>query len=299
MDLHIGTVRGSQRHCTIQHEFHVTGSAGFLTCQGYLFRYITGGNQLLCVSDIVIFHHQYFHKRRYIRVIVDDFLQYQQQVDDVLCNHISRRRFGSKDKCNRSCRLPAALNLQIFVDNIQRIHLLTLILMHSLDLDIKNSVGIQFYPFMLCDISHQLLLLFPLNGGNCIQNSLIITISKQFLQFTGILLKSIPNGVGQKLCQFPVTGKQPSAESDAICLVIKFVRINLIKMMKFRLFQNISVDSSHAIDGKTIMDIDVGHVHSLFLIDNLHLRIRIHLADTYVQGFNDRNQLRNSSLQVL
>ncbi len=98
------------------------------------------------------------HVRTYIRIILNDLLQDQQQVDDILRDHISRCSLGAEDKIQRSCRLFALLDLQILVDDIEGIHLLTLVLMHTLDLYIKNAVLSQFDLFLLGNISGQLLL---------------------------------------------------------------------------------------------------------------------------------------------
>ena len=74
--------------------------------------------------------------------MIYDLLQNKQQVDNILRNDVSRRRLCAKQEGDRPCRLLAALDLQIFVDDIKGVHLLALILMKTLYLDIKYGIRI-------------------------------------------------------------------------------------------------------------------------------------------------------------
>ena len=62
----------------------------------------------------------------------------EQQVNDILRDNISRSRFCTEDKSHRPCGLLTRLDLQIFVYDIKRVHLLPLILMHPLTLQVKK-----------------------------------------------------------------------------------------------------------------------------------------------------------------
>ena len=73
-------------------------------------------------------------------------------MNDVLCQNIGRGRFPAKYKVNGTRRAQSALNLQILVDHIKRIHLLSLVLMNALDLQVKDSVGQKFHAFSLQNI---------------------------------------------------------------------------------------------------------------------------------------------------
>ena len=95
-------------------------------------------------------------------------------MDDILSNHIRRRSLCTEDKGQWSRRLPAALDLQIFVNDIQCIHLLTLILMQTLYLNIEDGIGIQLHALLLLDIGYQFCLLGLLDVVDGIQYSLIV-----------------------------------------------------------------------------------------------------------------------------
>ena len=64
-------------------------------------------------------------------------------MNDIFCDHISRSCFRTEDHCDRSCRFLAFFDLEIFIDHIECIHLLTFVLMQSLDLNIENRIFID------------------------------------------------------------------------------------------------------------------------------------------------------------
>ena len=63
-------------------------------------------------------------------------------MDDIPCNNISRSCLRAKNKGQRTGRLFTAFDLQLFVDDIQCVHLLSLVLMQTFDLNIENGIGI-------------------------------------------------------------------------------------------------------------------------------------------------------------
>ena len=73
-DLHICTIHGSQCYSTVEHELHVSCSAGLLGSKRDLLGDIAGRNQLLCCTYVVVFHHNNFHVRGNLRIIVDKLL---------------------------------------------------------------------------------------------------------------------------------------------------------------------------------------------------------------------------------
>ena len=66
---------------------------------------------------------------------------------------------------------------------------------------------------------------------------------------------------------------QPSAERDAVGLIIEFLRIEFVEMLQFLILQNLRVQGCHTIDAEAIVNVNVCHVHTFFLIDDIHGRI--------------------------
>ena len=93
--------------------------------------------------------------------------------------------------------LLAALDLQIFVDDIQGIHLLALVLMQTLDLDIKDGIRIYGNTFVFLQICSQLLLLLMLDRCDPVKYLAVIFKLQQLLQLIRILLIAIPDRLSQ------------------------------------------------------------------------------------------------------
>jgi len=81
-------------------------------------------------------------------------------MDDILCNHIRRRCLCTKNNSNRCLWNRAPFNLQIFVNDIQRIHLLTFVLMKTFDLNVKYRILVQNDALCLFQIFRQKMFVF-------------------------------------------------------------------------------------------------------------------------------------------
>ena len=75
-----------------------------------------------------------------------------------------------------------------------------------------------------------------LNGKQRIQHLFLICKFFQLLKLHRILVKSVSNPFCKPFCKSRITVHKPPAESDTIRLIIELLRINLIKIMKLRIF---------------------------------------------------------------
>ena len=89
-----------------------------------------------------------------------------------------------------------------------------------------------------------------------------------------------------------VAVEQPSAESDAVGLIVEFFRIDLVEVVEFAVLQDLGVQVGNAVDGIAIMDIHVCHVYAVFRIDDGNAWIMESIIYFVVQFVNDRKQLR-------
>ena len=64
-------------------------------------------------------------------------------MDDVLGQDIGGRGFGAKQERDGSRRPLSGLDFQVFVNGVQRVHLLALVFVQALDLDIENRLRVQ------------------------------------------------------------------------------------------------------------------------------------------------------------
>ena len=171
--------------------------------------------------------------------------------------------------------------------------------MQSLDLDIKYTVLINLNTGIFEDKLLADFLCICLYCKQLVQYILIFPKSRQLLQLCRILLPAISDQRRNIFCKRTITIHQPSAERNSVCLIIKFLRINLIKLMQLSVFQNFCVKCRNTIDRKSIMDIHMCHMNQLVAVDNSKIFLRILCFHLLVQSADNRNQLRHNILQIL
>ena len=298
VDLHVCAVQSSQRHRAVEHHLHVARSGSLLGSQGNLLGNIRGGNQLLRLGHVIVLHHHQLQVRAHLRIIVDELLQAQEQMDDVLCNGVGRRRLRAENHGDGALRQIALLDLLIFVNGVQRVHLLSLVLVETLDLDVKNRIFIDVHILRLLQVLFQVRLGFLLDFSNAVQNRFVILISHQLFQLGRVLHKIRADQTSQIIGEPVVAVNQPSAEGDAVGLVVEFLRINIVEGLQLGILQNLCVKRRHAVHRIAVMDVDVGHVNSVFLIDDIHPLIVEIPSHPGIQVADDGKQVGNHFFQI-
>lgn len=146
---------------------------------------------MLCICNIVILYHDDLEIRAYLRIVIDNLLETEYQVNDILCNNVSRSCLCAENACDRCGRLLACLDLKILVDDIESVQLLTLVFVESLYLDIED--GIRAYLKSLCSlqICAKLLLAVLLYPEKLGKNLFIIGKFSKLLKLISILLVAV------------------------------------------------------------------------------------------------------------
>ena len=85
-------------------------------------------------------------------------------MDDILCNGICRRCLGSEDGGDGSCWPAASFDFQVFVYQVQGVHLLALVFMKTFYLYVKNGFGVNVNVLGFLKVVCQLLFLTVLDG---------------------------------------------------------------------------------------------------------------------------------------
>jgi len=154
-------------------------------------------------------------------------------MNDVFRNRISRRCLCPEDHCKRSLRQVTFFNLFVFPDCIQCIHLLSLIFMQTFDLDIEYCIFINIHILRHLQIIFQFFLGISLDLSEFFQHFFVIFVLQEFFQFFCIFHIPRSDQFFDILCQIMVAVHKPSAECDSVCLVVKFLRIDIIKRFQF------------------------------------------------------------------
>lgn len=104
-------------------------------------------------------------------------------MDDVFGDDICRSCFGTKDTYQRNGRCVSGFDLQILMDQEQKIQLLAFILVKSFGLDRKHGICIKRYALFLKKPCGKSLFVLFLDLGELLKYVLVICICQEFLQF--------------------------------------------------------------------------------------------------------------------
>ena len=85
-------------------------------------------------------------------------------MDDVLGNSIGRCRLTTEEDGQWAGWDISSLDVQILMNNIEGIHLLALVLMHALDLNVKDRIWIDSNPLMSLQVALELALVVGLDS---------------------------------------------------------------------------------------------------------------------------------------
>ena len=217
-------------------------------------------------------------------------------MDDVLRDSVGRRRFAAKDDGDGVLRSVAVLDIEVLPDDVEREHLLALVLVDALDLDVDDGVGGNGHALLeRHELAHDDLGL-DLGGGQALKNVLVVGELGEFAQIAG----AAPVGANHIVEQAGERGigpMDPAAEGDAVGLVGELLGIDLVKRMKLGVLQDLGVEGGYAVDGEAKVDVHVGHVDGIVFVDNgdarvivLGLRDLIELDDNVGDGRGDLPQ---------
>ena len=120
-DLHVCTVHGSESQGTVQHEFHVSCSGCLFGSKADLLREIAGRDHHFSSRDVVVFYKDELHPFGNFRVILDHLRKCEQSVDDVFGDNVRRSCLGTEDADQRNAWYMAGFDLQILMDQEQKI----------------------------------------------------------------------------------------------------------------------------------------------------------------------------------
>ena len=184
-DLHVGAVERAQGQGAVEHELHVGGAARLLGGQADLLGDVSGGDHTLGGGDVVILDHDNLQVGGHVGVVCDPLRQRQDQMDDVLGDGVGRGRLAAKDDGDGVLRSVAVLDVEVLPDDVEREHLLALVLVDTLDLDVDDGVGGNRHALLEChELAHDSLGL-DLGGGQALKNILVIGEFGELAQVAG------------------------------------------------------------------------------------------------------------------
>ena len=155
-------------------------------------------------------------------------------MNDVLRDDICRGRLCTENNRDRLRRLLACLDLLVLADRPEEIQLLSLVLMQTLGLDIKDRFRIDLRALMIVDPRRKCLLVLVLDGHEVRKELLIVLECEELLELVRIVLPAIADLRGNKSRQARVALTDPASERNAVRLVVELLRIDLVERGKLR-----------------------------------------------------------------
>ena len=113
---------------------------------------------------------------------------------------------------------------------MQNIQKLSLVLMKSLNLYIKDGTRIYFDAIVLFNIFCQAYLILVFNVHKFLLTFFVIYIDRQFINLGKVCNPVIPDLICNPGCQFWISMKQESSLGDAICFVVELLRHHLVEI---------------------------------------------------------------------
>ena len=159
-------------------------------------------------------------------------------MDNILGNGVGRRGLGPENGRNTGGGTVSRLDLLVFADQVQGVKLLALVFVEPLDLDVENGVGVDFNPLGFLQVNGQVLLAGILDGQKTVKDLDVFqkpAVVQRF-QAVRIFLETVSDQIFNVSGQAGIAVEQPAAEGNSVGLIIKFLRVQLVKMAQFGFF---------------------------------------------------------------
>ena len=114
----------------------------------------------------------------------------------------------------------------------------------------------------------------------------------------GVLHEIRADQASQIIGEPVVAVHQPSAEGDAVGLVVELLRIDIVEGLQLGIFQDLRVKRRHAVYRIAKMNVDVGHMNPVFLVDDINLLVVEIPSHSGVQVADDGKQMGNHLFQI-
>ena len=143
MNFHVGSVLGAEGDGSVEHELHVARSRGFGSGKGDLLADVGGGHKQLGQRHAVVLNINHLQLALHVRVAVHKLCNGADKLNNLFGKIISGSRL-----CTENIGLGHKggggifLYIKIFRQNVQSVHVLTLIFVHTLYLNVENRVGV-------------------------------------------------------------------------------------------------------------------------------------------------------------
>ena len=148
--------------------------------------------------------------------------------------------------------------------------MLALVLVHTLDLAVKDRIRVNDLAGGLLQVVGKVGLVLTLDLGGGSLHGLVVHELLQLLQLGGVGLEAVTDGLLQQMGQARVGAEQPAAVGDAVRDVLECLRLVQEVIMENAVLDDLTVQLGNAVDGVAGVGADVGGA-DLVVADDRHI----------------------------
>jgi hypothetical protein len=277
-DFDVGTIAGTDDETTVKNKLHVGSTRGLGTGSRDVLTDIRGRCDDLTLGNVVVLDEDDLQGITNLRVIVDNSANLVDKVNNALGHPVTRSSLATEDRNSRLHLLSLlwrhSLQSEITVDDTEDVELLTLVLVNTLDLNVKQGCRVDFYAGSLLDVVGKAGLVGKLDVLESFAELLVIGIVLDLVQKGKVLQEVIATKLrGNEFGQLRIGLVQPTARSDTVGDIGELVlTIDLDKVLENGCLDEVGVQFCYTVDLVRTNDGKESHAD--------HLGVRF---------FNDRN----------
>ena len=251
---------------------HIARTRSFSPGCGNMFTDVACRNDDLGLADIVILQEDDLEKIANLLISIDDLADLVDEMDDGLRHPVPWRRLATKDTYARLGFLTLLwrhlLQLQIPVDDAEDVELLSLVLVHTLHLNIEQTSRIDRDIMGFFDILGEAHLVGVLDLLEFFPEVLVIHKILELVEQSEVSKELVSTELASNQFRETWIGLvQPSPRGDAVGDICEFVwTVDLDKVFENGRLDEVGVKLSDTVDLVTADNSQVGHANPLRLL---------------------------------
>ena len=175
VDLNVCAVHGAEGNGAVYHQLHVAGARSLGACEGDLLGDLGGGHELLGEGYAVVLEEDDVKLFGELLVASQLLRDVPDELDDLLCHIVSGSGLGGKDiGLGHEVCVGVLLEVVVLRDDVQRVELLSLVLVQALYLNVEDRVGVEHNAVLVLDILGKVLLVLELDRGEAFEHFLVV-----------------------------------------------------------------------------------------------------------------------------
>ncbi len=265
-DLDVGSIQRPDGDCTVECHLHVAGTGCFITCSRDLLGDICCRDQLLGQTHAIVRHEHHFQLALDTSIVVDPIRQLVDGIDDVFGQLVTGRRFGAEDK-HAWVHVIVRVGQQTTIKrhDVNKVQLLALVLVQTLDLNVKDRLGTDIDTCFLFDDLDQLLFVVTLDGHELLLERLVVGKFHHATQFVQLQRPLLAHHFVVETSQFRVARQQPATRCHPVGHVAHFFRPQLGILGEEIFLHQLGVDLGHTIHFGRTDHAQVAHANLAYI----------------------------------